>query len=332
MEMTAAIGLVLGAALLDYLIGDPWQWLHPVQVIGVWIAWGHRWLYGWCAAGRPRRLAGVGLGISTIAGTAIISWGVLGLARQLHWSLALGVAMSLLASCLAARSLRNAAEDVLEPLQRGDLGAARSRLARYVGRDTAALSEPEILRAVLETVAENTTDGVTGPLFFALLGLWTSPWTGVGPVPWAMAYKAASTLDSMVGYRREPYTDLGWFSAQLEDHLTWLPCRLTVGAIALLSGRPVQVWRLCCQDAPQDPSPNSGWSECAYAAALGVQLGGENRYQGQVQVKPLLGESEVEMTVATVQQALRLLRWVCWLWLGLGVVLPGLLWLGLAFF
>ncbi|NEO86238.1 MAG: cobalamin biosynthesis protein CobD [Spirulina sp. SIO3F2] len=323
MRMRVEISLVLGAAVLDYLIGDPWHWLHPVQVIGAWITWGHHWLYRWCGVGWPRRLAGVGLGLSTIAGTAIVSWGLLWLARQVHWALELAVAMVLLASCLAARSLRQAAEDVLEPLQQGDLGAARSRLSRYVGRDTAALSESEILRAVLETVAENTTDGVTGPLFFALLGLWTSPWTGVGAVPWAMAYKAASTLDSMVGYRREPYTDLGWFSAQLEDRLTWLPCRLTVGAIAILSGRPGRVWRLCCRDAPQDPSPNSGWSECAYAAALGVQLGGENLYQGQVKVKPLLGEAEVDITVVTVQQALRFLRWVCWLWLGVGVVIPG---------
>lgn len=328
MAIQAEIGLVLGSAMLDYLIGDPWQWLHPVQVIGAWISWGQRWCYSRFAAGWPRRLAGVGLGMSTIVGTAIVSWGLVEFACQLHGVLGGAVAMLLLASCLAARSLRHAAEDVLEPLQQGDLAAARSRLARYVGRDTAALSEPEILRAVLETVAENTTDGVTGPLFFALVGLWTWPWTGVGPVPWAMAYKAASTLDSMVGYRREPYTDLGWFSAQLEDRLTWLPCRLTVGAIALLSGRPGRVWRLCRRDAPQDPSPNSGWSECAYAAALGVQLGGENLYQGEVKRKPLLGEPNVEMTMATVRQALRLLRWVCWLWLGVGVVLPGAIGLG----
>ncbi|MGB0560758.1 MAG: adenosylcobinamide-phosphate synthase CbiB [Spirulinaceae cyanobacterium] len=315
------LAIVFGAAVLDVLIGDPWSWLHPVQVMGAWISWGHRILYRCCGAGWPRRLAGVALGLGTIAGSASISWALVRVATQLQTYLGLGVAIVLLASCLAARSLHQAAWEVLQPLQAGKLEEARSHLSRYVGRDTAGLSEPEILRAVLETVAENTTDGVTGPLFYALLGLWT----GLGPVPLAMAYKAASTLDSMIGYRREPYTDLGWFSAQFEDRLTWLPCRLTVGAIALLSGRPWRVWRLCCRDAPQDPSPNSGWSECAYAAALGVRVGGENTYQGIVKVKPLLGEAEQAIIVATVLQALQLLRWTCWLWLGVGIVFPSLM-------
>ncbi|MEM8639860.1 MAG: adenosylcobinamide-phosphate synthase CbiB [Cyanobacteria bacterium P01_G01_bin.54] len=313
------LAVILGAAFLDYLIGDPWSWLHPVQVMGAWISRIHRLLYRCCGVGWPRRLAGVGLGLSTILGSAAISWGLVWGATQLQVYLGMGVAMILLASCLAARSLHQAAWDVVRPLQAGDLVTARIHLSCYVGRDTADLSEPEILRAVLETVAENTTDGVTGPLFYGLLGLWT----GVGAVPLAMAYKAASTLDSMVGYRREPYTDLGWFSAQLEDRLTWLPCRLTVGAIALLSGHSRQVWRLCARDAPQDPSPNSGWSECAYAAALGVQLGGENRYQGVMKVKPRLGDPEQAITVEVVVRALGLLRWVCWLWLGVGVVVSG---------
>ncbi len=105
-----------------------------------------------------------------------------------------------------------------------------------------------------------------------------------------MAYKAASTLDSMVGYREVPYTYLGWFSAKLEDGLTWLPCRLTVLTLSLLSGKPLHIWKICQRDAPQDPSPNSGWSECAYAAVLGVQVGGINHYRGIEKHKPLLGD------------------------------------------
>ena len=227
----------------------------------------------------------------------------------------------LLASCFAGKSLRIAAVDVLKPLNSGDLKTARSRLSLYVGRDTDNLSESEILRAVLETVAENAVDGVTAPLFYAILGAFLP---GVGSVPLALAYKAVSTLDSMIGYRREPYTDLGWFSAQLEDRLTWLPCRLTVLTLALLSGKPKQVLSLCRRDAVKDVSPNSGWSECVYAAILGVQLGGVNIYQGVVKEKPLLGEPINSITPEKIEQALNLTRYCCLLWLAIAFMILGL--------
>jgi adenosylcobinamide-phosphate synthase len=219
-----------------------------------------------------------------------------------------------LASCFAGRSLRQAAEDVLSAVDAADLGLARSKLRMYVGRDTDKLSIVEIDRAIFETITENAIDGVMAPLFYAIVGLFIPL---VGAVPLAMAYKAASTLDSMVGYRREPYADLGWFSAKSEDLLTWLPCRISVLTLSLLSGKPRTVWRLCLRDANQDPSPNSGWSECAYAAALGVQVGGINYYRGQVQEKPLLGDDLQPITSAIIQQALRLTRHNFLLWLGL---------------
>jgi adenosylcobinamide-phosphate synthase len=220
----------------------------------------------------------------------------------------------LLASCFAARSLRDAAEDVLAPLKNNDLPLARARLSRYVGRDTEELAEPEILRAVLETVSENATDGVTAPLFYALLG----GWLGLGPVPLALAYKAASTLDSTIGYRRQPYRDIGRFSARSEDVLTWFPCRLTVLTLALLSGRPRSVLRICRRDANRDPSPNSGWSECVYAAILRVRLGGENRYRGAVTEKPFLGDDIEPIAPDKIYQALRLTRHCFLLWLAIG--------------
>ena len=136
-----------------------------------------------------------------------------------------------------------------------------------------------------------------------------------------LGYKAASTLDSMVGYRRSPYTYLGWFSAQLEDRLTWIPCRLSVLTLALWSGQPSKVWVIASQGGPQDPSPNSGWSEASYAGALGVQLGGENYYQGQKRTKPLLGSPDNIITATTIQKALRLTRNAFLSWLLCGVVL-----------
>ncbi|HBB32548.1 MAG TPA: cobalamin biosynthesis protein [Cyanobacteria bacterium UBA8803] len=308
---TAAIVLLL-AATLDYLIGDPWGWPHPVRVMG-WVISGctkwviNHWQYKW-----QRRLAGIGLGLGVIFGSGLIGWAIVRGATWLHPLLGIAVEMVLLASCFAGRSLGMAAVDVLQPLSAGQLDRARSQLSQYVGRDTEQLSSLEILRAVLETVTENATDGVTAPLFYAIIGAFLP---GVGSVPLALAYKAASTLDSMIGYRHEPYHDLGWFSAQLEDCLTWLPCRFTVMTLALLSGKPHTILYICRRDAMKDPSPNSGWSECSYAAILGVQLGGTNWYQGIAKYKPLLGNPVYPITPDKINQALQLTRYCFLIWL-----------------
>jgi adenosylcobinamide-phosphate synthase len=352
-SLHAAIVLLL-AASLDYILGDPWGWPHPVRVMGWIIAqftqfvlahWPieqetsnskssvklqhltgltsttssangdifppiprenssvHQW---------QRRGAGILLGVGLVIGSGLVGSLVVQTATWMHPFVGIFVESILLASCFAGRSLRIAALDVLQPLKTGQLTQARSKLSQYVGRDTENLDEPEILRAVLETVSENAIDGVTAPLFYAIIGAFLP---GVGTVPLTLAYKAASTLDSMVGYRHEPYTDLGWFSAQLEDYLTWIPCRLTVITLALGSGKPQVVWHLCRRDAAQDPSPNSGWSECVYAAILGVQLGGTNWYQGIAKPKPLLGNPIHPITADKIDQALGLTRYCVLIWL-----------------
>lgn len=304
--------VLLLAAVLDYLIGDPWDWWHPVQGMGWIIAQYTRVACKRLQSPLILKLAGMGLAVGLIAGSGLMAWTIAAFAKRIHPILGLTVGSILLASCFAGRSLRDAAQDVLTPLQSGDLGEARIRLSRYVGRDTDNLTEPEILRAVLETVTENATDGVLAPLFYAIVGAFIP---AVGSVPLAIAYKAASTLDSMVGYREAPYTDLGWFSAKTDDVLTWVPCRLVVFTLALLSGKPVSVWRICCRDASQDPSPNSGWSECAYAAVLGVQVGGLNYYRGVAKPKPLLGDAEEAIAPIHIHRALTLTRICFLLWL-----------------
>lgn len=304
------------AAVLDYVIGDPWGWPHPVRVMGWLIS---RFTHFVCKRfdnPQLQRWAGIVLGTGLIIGSGIIGWLIVRSASWLHPLFAIAVESILLASCFAGRSLKAAAQDVLQYLKVGDLIQARSTLSLYVGRDTQQLSEPEILRAVLETVTENATDGVMAPLFYAIAGSFLP---GVGPMPLALAYKAASTLDSMVGYREAPYTHLGWFSARLEDYLTWLPCRLTVITLALLSGKPQQVWQICRRDAALDPSPNSGWSECAYAAVLGVRVGGINWYRGVAKHKPLLGEAVYPITPAKIEQALQLTRYCFLIWLVLAI-------------
>ena len=306
------LNVLLFAAIWDYLIGDPSSWIHPVQLMGWIIQFCSQLIIKLTTNKWLRRIVGIILGLGLILGSGLVGWLIVMGANIIHPWLATGVAIILLASCLAGKSLRVAAETVLKTLQEADLFQARSALTRYVGRDTENLSKTEILRAILETVAENAVDGVTAPLFYAIIGLFIP---GVGSVPLALGYKAASTLDSMIGYRREPYTDLGWFSAQLEDRLTWLPCRLTVLTLALFSGKPRQVLAICRRDAITDPSPNSGWSECVYAAILGVQLGGVNTYQGVVKQKPLLGNSDRLITPETVYEALKLTRYCFLFWL-----------------
>jgi adenosylcobinamide-phosphate synthase len=306
--------VAIAAAALDYLLGDPRFLLHPVQVIG--------WVVQRMSAAilsitrRPlwRWLAGIGLGLIIILGSGAGGWAIAWAAMQLHPFLGIGVEVIIVASCLAGRSLRQAAESVLTPLAGGDIEQARSLLGHYVGRDTASLDKPEILRAVLETFAENSVDGVTAPLFYALIGAMLP---GFAIVAFPLAYKASSTLDSTIGYEREPYTDLGWFGAKTDDLLTWLPCRLTVLTLAFISGKWQKIWRVCWQDGTKDASPNSGWSEGAYAAILEVQLGGMNYYRGIPILKPLLGKAIAPITPLKIQQAFNLTRTCCLIWLGL---------------
>jgi len=302
------------ATLLDRLIGDPWGWPHPVQAIGRFIQLYVQAIKTLTSSPIVLRIAGVGLGVLTIIGSGLIGWGIVAIAHSIHPSLGILTSGVMLASCFAERSLSDAANDVLTPLRTNNIETARSKLQLYVGRDTATLPPSEIYRAVFETVTENATDGVMAPLFYAIVGAFTP----VGSVPVALAYKAASTLDSMVGYRSPPYKDLGYFSAKLEDRLTWLPCRLTVLTIGLLSKKPRAVWSICLRDAPHDPSPNAGWSECVYAAALDVQVGGTNSYHGRVTTKPKLGDPIALLTEDTVNQALKLTRWAAVIWLVIG--------------
>lgn len=353
-DTSLSIQLLLGlASALDFCLADPWGWPHPVQLMGWVIQRFQSFALARISSPLGRRWAGVVLGLGLVIGSGSLGAGAVMLSVILSPGWGLAIATLLLASCFAGRSLRRAAEEVLAPLEQGKtkpeakaLEPARKLLSGYVGRDTAALSESEIYRAVFETVTENAVDGVLAPLFFAISGsflgsslamqfvcveagsawqTWDFGGAWAGAVALTMAYKAASTLDSMVGYRVEPYADLGWFSAQFEDRLTWLPCRLAVLSIALISGllrwaAPVQVLRICHRDAGLDASPNSGWSECVYAAALGVQVGGDNYYGGVLKQKPLLGDAREPITPEKIRQALDLTR-LCFLgWLAIALL------------
>jgi adenosylcobinamide-phosphate synthase len=161
---------ILLAAFEDYLIGDPWGWIHPVQVMGWLIERYTKLALEFTAAGWQRRLAGIVLGLCLIIGSGLMGWIIPQIFYGINYWLGYVAATILLASCFAGKSLRVAIRDVLQPVNSQDLVTARSRLSLYVGRDTNDLSELEILRALLETIAENTVDGVTAPLLYAILG------------------------------------------------------------------------------------------------------------------------------------------------------------------
>ena len=289
------------AYALDLILGDP-QWLpHPVRLMGKLISGLLAFLRKVSSSPSWLRFAGVLL--------AAISCGAayLGATLLIHWASGLSrvagmVCSALLAyTALATRDLQVETQKVLRALEGEDLPRARRELSYLVGRDTARLEEPEILRALVETVAENISDGVIAPLFYLALG---------GPA-WAMTYKAINTLDSMVGYKDEKFRRIGWASARLDDAANFLPARLSgfliVLSSSILGGPGKDSLRILLRDHARHPSPNSAWPEAAMAGALGVQLGGLNYYLGQPGQKPFIGDRIRDLLRKDVRGAWKIL-------------------------
>ena len=290
--------IVLFAVLLDLVLGDPRALPHPVVAIGRLISFLEPLLRrGFGNA----RVAGVML----LATTVGVSYGTAALI--LHLAYAVSPAAGFLAALylawvsLAARSLHLESGKVAKALRQGDLPGARLALSYIVGRETAELDEQEIVRGAVETVAENTGDGVIAPLCYLMLG---------GPAL-AIAYKAVNTLDSMVGYKNERYLEFGWASARFDDLANYLPARLTgvlmvlAAPICALSGSGA--WRIMLRDGRNHSSPNSGFPEAAAAGALGVRLGGANRYFGRMVEKPAIGDASVPLSLDAYEGVVRLM-------------------------
>lgn len=295
--MRFGIAALIAGFLLDLLLGDP-EWLyHPVRLIGKYISFAEKRLRS--RGGDLRKKAVILTGSTiflTMASTAFILW-LLHLAGRIP----LFIGMTLMNWMgIAVRCMAKEARDVERSFDRG-IDAARKQVARIVGRDTDRLSEEEIIKATVETVAENTTDGVISPLFWALLG---------GPVL-LWGFKAANTLDSMVGYMDEKYRDIGWSSAKLDDVLNYIPARLTallmIGAAFLtkLDGR--NAFRMVRRDHANHKSPNCAWSEAAAAGALHIQLGGTHEYFGKPVVKPTIGDADRPAEKRDIRRSVSLL-------------------------
>jgi len=309
------------AWLLDFIIGDPQNWPHPVRWIGNLIDAVQRIIRRYCHIDRALRIGGAVMWIVGVGLTWAASWGALVLAKSVHPWLGWVVEVWMIFTVLAGRCLANAAQDVERPLRAGDIAASREKLSWIVGRDTSQLQPQQINRAVVETVAENTVDGIIAPLFFLLLG----------GAPLAMAYKAVNTLDSMVGYKHEKYRAIGMVSARLDDVANFIPARLSwllLGVAAFLcrkdGSRALQIgWR----DRYNHSSPNCAWSEASVAGALGIRLGGPNDYFGERVEKPWIGDAQRDISVDDISHTIRLM-WVAstlalalfialrWLWAG----------------
>jgi len=330
--------LVLAAAGLDRLVGDPRWCLHPVVVMGWWIGWLRRLSEG-LAGDQPwaLRLTGGGITLLLVAGSGGAGWLIEQATLRMAFPMGTALLLIAMASALAGRSLEQAVWDVLGALPVDDsdeLTPARTALSWIVGRNTDQLSRDEIVRAAAETASENAVDGLFAPLFWMLMGalLWAGGWhEAPGPLALAWSFKAASTLDSMLGYRQGRLRWLGTAGARLDDLLVWLPCRLVTLTLPLTAGLGVQrsceLIQAARRDGAADPSPNAGLSQAIYAQVLQIQLGGANRYGDRWTRKPLLAEGCPPPTSADVGTMLRLSQRLELVWLLIGVslgwALPG---------
>ncbi|SCC24737.1 adenosylcobinamide-phosphate synthase CbiB [Kosakonia oryziphila] len=308
------------AFLLDRLLGDPPHWPHPVRWIGALINLVQSTVRRVCRSDTALRIGGGVMWLLVVGITWGVAWGVLALAQTINPWFGWCVEVWMIYTLLATRCLADMAREVEQALRFGSLAESREKLSWIVGRDTAQLQPPQITRAVVETVAENTVDGVIAPLFFLLLG----------GAPLAMAYKAVNTLDSMVGYKHEKYRAIGMVSARLDDVANFIPARLSwllLSTAAWLAGDHAgNALRIGFRDRRNHSSPNCAWPEGTVAGALGVRLGGPNDYFGQRVEKPWIGDELRAITPDDIPRTIRMM----WFAATLALVLFALIHLALA--
>ncbi len=283
--MFYSVSVIALGFLLDLIFGDPPRLPHPVRWIGRLIA----------ALEKPVRAVfpkdekgekagGAVLALATIAVTVLGAWVVLWVAGRLGRFAVFLVETLMCYQLMAARSLRDESMKVFDALKKGDLVMARAAVSMIVGRDTAHLTPTQVTKAAVETVAENTSDGVVAPLLFLV----------IGGVPLGFCYKAINTLDSMIGYKNDSYIHFGWFAARLDDIANYIPARLSALLMIVAAWMCGLDWRgayrIWRRDRQSHASPNSAQTEAACAGALGVQLGGAASYGGVRIEKPVIGD------------------------------------------
>lgn len=314
--------VLIAALLLDIAIGDP-RWLpHPVRLIGRMISFVEFPLRRSLKIPLEERLGGVLLVILITVPTFLITYGIYRFAVWLSYNvlavLGLALIVYLTSTTIAVRELISSARLVIESVKERSLDKARGSLSMIVGRDTENLSEKDILKATMETLAENLSDGVIAPVFYLVLG----------GLPLAMTYKAINTLDSMVGYRNDKYRYFGWAAARLDDMANYIPARIT-GLLIVISS--VFIYRsvltvnsslvTMLRDGRKHLSPNSGIPEAAIAGALDVRLGGPSTYGGVIVEKPFIGSGGCDDYLTASESAIGIAKVTAILGIGLAVAL-----------
>ncbi|GAI25457.1 unnamed protein product, partial [marine sediment metagenome] len=279
----------------DLILGDP-RWLgYPVVWIGKAVSFIERQVYGlrFTVYGKGlnhKKIAGVILAVIVVGGSFLIAWTVIKIAYKLYPALGLIVTIWLAFTTLSIRGLGQGGERVYLASKKKNLKLARKRLSEIVGRDTKNLRKEGIIRGTVESISENTIDGVVAPLFYLFLG----------GVPLAFAYKAINTLDSMIGYQNRKYKDFGWAGAKLDDIANYIPTRL--GGVLISLGAfffkkdGKNAFRIMLRDGRKYHSPNAGLPQGAMAGALGIRLGGINYYRGKKIIKPYLGHPKRKLS------------------------------------
>lgn len=288
------------AYILDLIFGDPYWFPHPVRIIGKYIQILERIFYKF----KLKKFFGGILALIVIFTTFIVSYFLSKYSNYME--------IFFLYTTLATKSLGNEGIKVYRILKKGDLNLAKKELSYLVSRDTEEMNEEQVVRSVLETIAENSVDGIIAPLFYAFLGSFFII-KGVNlTLPFAMGYKAVNTLDSMLGYKNEKYINFGFFSAKIDDCFNFVPARIA-GAIlipisSLLLGYGLKKsLKIFLRDRKNHSSPNSGHPEASFAGALGVQFGGKTKYFGKYFQKPTIGNKENNFEKEIIKKGYRLM-------------------------
>jgi adenosylcobinamide-phosphate synthase len=286
--------VILLAFILDLILGDPLWMPHPVRWMGKGIGKIENLLR---KTAIPLKLSGILLVICMAGFTFMLSLLILKIVYTINYYFGLMISVLIIYTAIAPRSLYDESMNIYRMLKEGDLRSARKELSMIVGRDTDKLDEKGVIRAVVETVAENIVDAIISPLFYAL----------IGGAPLAITYRAINTMDSMVGYKNERYKDFGWAAARLDDAVNYIPARISAILIplsALICGKDcLRSLKITLRDGKKNPSPNSGIPEAAVAGALGIRLGGVNYYGGIPSHKPFIGDGSVELSNSNIKGA-----------------------------
>lgn len=292
----------VAALVVDTIFGDPRSSLHPVVLIGRLISFWERLLYPKQGASHTLLfLLGALVVLLVIAVTGAIVWGIMQVASIAGMIGYVILSTVVLYFTITPRALARDGLEIYHLLRDGNLVKARQRLSWIVGRDTEKLDEPDIARGAVETIAENTTDGILSPLFYFLL---------FGPIG-AACYRAANTMDSMLGYKNNRYLYFGRAAARLDDVLNYIPARITfllfVMVSAILGFDARNAWKVGLRDAPKHPSPNGGYAEGPIAGALHVQLGGWNYYEGKPEFREYMGDPDRPLNGRDILNSLKIM-------------------------